>query len=311
MALKTADARSTLPDRIVLYGVEGVGKTTWAAQARKPIFLCAEDGIRNLEATKLLSPTGEAIRSWSDVMGALEELLTEAHDFETLVIDTADWLEPIIKNDVVNEHCKGSEAGFAAYGRGYDLAMGYWRKLLDALDRLREHRRMEIIMLAHAQLRAEESPSIGVEVKRFNMKIRGSDKCDPCAMIREWSDSFLFATFEEIKREEDNGKTRGNPTGRRVLKTQHAMMWRAKTRWKIPAEIPLSYEAYAKHRGTVSRLPEFQAKVNVALALLENHPQIAEMRAEAERCKHDEAKLGALLSELESAVAASNDSQPF
>lgn len=310
MALHTADARSTLPDKIVLYGVEGVGKTSWAAQAPAPVFLCAEDGIRNMEATKLLSPTGGDLRLWSDVMGALEELLTEAHDFKTLVIDTADWLEPIIKNDVIASHFEASEAKFDAFGRGYSVALTYWRKLLDTLDMLREKRRMEIIVLAHAQLKAEESPSLGIEVKRFNMKIRGSDKCDPSAMIREWCDSLLFATFEEMKRKDDAGKVKGNPTGRRVLKTQHAMMWRAKTRWKIPAEIPLSYEAYAKHRGTVSRLPEYQSKANVALALLEAHPAVAEMRAEAAKCQNDETKLGALLQELEAAVSMSTSS-PF
>lgn len=311
MALHTADARSTLPDRIVLYGVEGVGKTTWAAQAKKPVFLCAEDGIRNLEATKLLSPTGEAIRSWPDVTGALEDLLKEPHDFETLVIDTADWLEPIIKNEVVAAHFEASEAKFDAFGRGYNMALTYWRKLLDLLDRLRSDRRMEVVILAHAQLRAEESPSIGVEVKRYGMKIKGSEKCSPSALMSEWCDSLLFATFEEMKRESETGKVKGNPTGRRVVKTQRGMMWSAKTRWKIPAEIPLSYEAYAKHRGTISRLPEFQSKVNASLARLEAHPQIKEMRAEAERCWSDENKLGALLSELDGAVAASDDPSPF
>lgn len=310
MALHTADARSTLPDRTVLYGVEGVGKTSWAAQAPKPIFLCAEDGIRNLDVKKVLSPTGEPIRLWQDVMGALEALLTEAHDFQTLVIDTADWLEPLVKADVMATYFENSEAKFDAFGRGYNMAMGHWRKLVDALDRLRTDRRMEIILLAHAQLKSEESPSVGQEVKRFGLKIKGSDKCSPSALLSEWCDSLLFATFEEMKREDDAGKVRGAPTGRRVLKTQRGMMWSAKTRWKIPAELPLSYEAYSKARGVLSRLPEYQSKVNVALALLEAHPAVAEMRAEAAKCQNDETKLGALLQELEAAVSMSTSS-PF
>ena len=88
MALMTKNARSNAPDRIVVYGVEGVGKTTWAAQAPNPVFLCAEDGVRGLDVPKLLCPNGDEVRTFNDVKVALGALLDEPHDFKSLVIDT-------------------------------------------------------------------------------------------------------------------------------------------------------------------------------------------------------------------------------
>ena len=48
MAVNFDSLRSTTaltPPRILLHGVAGIGKTTFAAGADEPVFLCTEDGL--------------------------------------------------------------------------------------------------------------------------------------------------------------------------------------------------------------------------------------------------------------------------
>lgn len=311
MPLHVASAKSNQPDRIVIYGVEGVGKTTFGAQAPAPIFLCAEDGVRSLDVPKLLTSHGDDPKTFNDVLDCLGCLISEEHSYRTLVVDTVDWLEPLIKADTMATFCQGDEGKYDAFGRGLKMSIGNWRKLLVMLDAVRTSKNMEIILLAHAQLKAEESPTVGQEVKRYAMKIPGSPGASPSALLREWCDSLLFATFEEVRREESPGKIKANPTGRRVLKTQRAMMWEAKTRWKLPVEMPLSYEAYAKARGVLSRLPEFRQKAQAALAALAAHPAIKDMESEVSAAQEDETKLGALIQEFEALIAEQGRTDNF
>jgi len=303
MPIHTTNARSHAPDKIILYGVEGVGKTTWAAQAPNVMFLCAEDGVRGLDVPKLLTSRNDEIKTFNDVLDAVSQLLEEPHDFKTLVIDTIDWLEPLIKADTMATFCQGDESKYDAFGRGLKMSMGNWRRLLTTLDAVRTARGIEIIMLAHAQLKAEESPSVGQEVKRYAMKIPGSPGASPSALLREWCDSLLFATFQDMRFEGEDKRVRANPTGRRVLKTQRAMMWEAKTRWKLPVELPMSYKAYADARGVLSRLPEFQTRANKALMELISHPAHTTMADEVKEKWENEALLGALIQELEALIS--------
>lgn len=199
-----------------------------------------------------------------------------------------------------------------SFGRGAGFAMAYWRRWLTLLDAVRQ-RGMEVVILAHAALKTEESPAVGTEVKRFGMKMPDSPKASPNALMREWCDSLLFATFEEVRREDDKGNVKANPTGRRVLKTQRAMMWEAKTRWKLPPELPMSYEAYAKHRGVLSRLPELNQKAANLLTALIANPHYADMAKEAHDYREDETKLSALIQEFEAVLAQRNNPEdnPF
>lgn len=297
MALCTASARSNLPDRIVIYGVEGVGKTHWAAGSVKPVFLLAEDGVRNLDVPKLMNASGTDISTFNEVMAALTDLTEEPHDFKTLVVDTVDWLEPLIRQHVVATHCQGDDEKYDAFGRGVGFSMNYWRQLLARFDSLRVRRGMEIILVAHAQLKAEESPTIGAEIKRYGLKLPGTANAQVYSLVREWPDSLLFATFEETAKKEGD-KIKGNLTGRRVVKTVRGMMWAAKTRWALPPELPLSYEAYAKARGTLSRLPEFREAARARLGRLVSHPAYKDMDEAVTKAWDNETELGGVLQEL-------------
>lgn len=235
------------PDRILLVGTEGVGKTTFAADAPSPIFICAEDGIPVIlgEVPRFPPP-----QSFADVQEAVRVLIREEHEFQTLVIDTVDWLEPIIWKDLcvrngwLDEH-DTPDIERPGYGKGYVAATEEWRKLLAGLDVLRNRKGMEIILLAHAAIKSFQNPA-GDDYMRYECKLHKG----AAALVKEWTDVNLFAIHEEFAKEVRGKVTRkGVSTGRRVIHTTRDAAWDAKNRHDLPAELPLNYADYAAARA--------------------------------------------------------------
>ena len=130
------------PPRLLVYGTSGIGKTTLGQQAPAPVFLQTEDSEVNC-------PTFGLLRTYNQVMEAMASLLEEPHDFRTVVVDSLDWLEPLIWAEVcrANKWAKIEDAG---YGKGYVAANDQWRLVLDGFNALRDERGMGIIFLAIA-----------------------------------------------------------------------------------------------------------------------------------------------------------------
>lgn len=227
------------PDRILLVGTEGVGKSTFAAAAPSPIFLAAEDGVRHLDVASFPEP-----KSFADVLDALRSLATETHEYRTLVLDTVDWIEPLIWQHVCERNGWPTieEPG---YGKGYAVATEEWRRLLVALDHLRTARSMEVILLAHATVKTFKNPA-GTDFDRYECKLQKG----AAALLREWCDANLFAVYEEfVKEGKGLARAKGVSTGARVLKTVRTAAWDAKNRHGLPEELPLDYAAYAEARA--------------------------------------------------------------
>lgn len=142
------------PPRMFIYGTEGVGKSTTAAQAPRPIFIQAEDGLDQIDCESF-----PLARTFADVVGALSELYAEQHPYQTVVIDSLDWLERLVWDDVCREYgVKSIEKADGGYAKGYTHALTQWRQILDGLDALRNDRNMAIILLAHAKVEKFDDP---------------------------------------------------------------------------------------------------------------------------------------------------------
>jgi len=226
------------PDRILVVGTEGVGKSTFAANAPKPIFIAAEDGVRHLSVASFPEP-----KTWGDVFDALRVLASDEHEYTTVVIDTVDWLEPLCHRHVcaLNGWTTIEDPG---YGKGYVPATEEWRKLLAALDFLRAKKEMEVILLAHAAIKVFSNPA-GDDFSRYELKLQKS----AAALLKEWCDANLFASHEEFVTEKKGiTRAKGISTGRRVIHTERTAAWDAKNRHNLPHELPLSYTDYAAAR---------------------------------------------------------------
>jgi hypothetical protein len=146
--------RTPKPPRILLYGGEGTGKTTFGSQAPKPIFVPTEDGQDAITSGKFPLAT-----RYDDVIAALTELRNQPHDYETVVIDSLDWLERLIWDKLCGQYGASSiEKVDGGYARGYMHALSDWRDIIDHLNALRHDRNMVVLLIAHAKVERFEDP---------------------------------------------------------------------------------------------------------------------------------------------------------
>ena len=230
-------SRTRKAPRIVIYGPEGIGKSTFGASAPSPIFLPTEDGIDQLDGVASFP----LAKTYKDIETAIESLLHEQHEFASLVIDTLDWLEPLLWDSVCSDHKKSGIESFG-YGKGYTIAADKWRELMAMLNDLREQKNMAIILAAHSQIKRFDDP-VTDPYDRYKIKLH--EKAS--AIVREWSDILGFASQRTMTRTADVGFdkkiTRGITTGERLLWLHEQPAFEAKTRYKLPESIPLSWDA--------------------------------------------------------------------
>jgi hypothetical protein len=220
------------PQKAVLYGPEGVGKTTLASQLPDPVFLDTEGGTHHLDVVRF-----EGTDSWEAITAAIAALAAGGHDFKTLVLDTVDWAEKRLAEHLCAKANKESIEDFG-YGKGYVLLAEEFAKFLSSLDRLLA-RGMHVVFLAHSTVRKFESPDQAGSYDRYELKL--SKQVAP--LVREWADAIFFVNFVTRLAEKDNGKMRGVGGKERALFTTHTAAYDAKNRHGLPDK--LSFEAAA------------------------------------------------------------------
>lgn len=258
------------PLRVLLYGSDGVGKTTFAAGMPTPIFLGPEDGTSTIDVARFPVP-----RDWLDVKDAVAELTNEPHEYGTLAIDTLDWLEPLLWEHVCRTAgVKSIEAVGGGYGKGYVAALDEWRSLLASLDRLRDQRGMHVILLAHAWIRTFKNPDPDQgDYDRYELKLHAKAS----GLLKEWSDAVLFANYETLTTTK-GGRTRGISSGARLVYTERRAQWDAKNRYGLPETLPLSWDDLeaAMSKGEVRSVEALSAECARLLELVD-----ADTRAKA------------------------------
>jgi hypothetical protein len=234
--------RST-PPRILLYGTEGIGKSTFASQAPNPIFIPTEDGLGEISCASF-----PLAKKYTDVEAYLSALAVEHHDYQTVVIDSCDWLEQLIWDDLCHiSHTATIEKVDGGYGKGYIAALSYWRQIVDALEALRAGRNMAVILISHARVEKFEDPESSA-YDRYTPRLNKH----AAALLTEWSDAVLFATRKFRTESEDAGFGRertiavglGKDGGERKLRTVGGPSCVAKNRYNLPYEMDLSWDAF-------------------------------------------------------------------
>lgn len=221
------------PMRILAYGTEGVGKSTFAAGAPSPIFIGTEDGTAQLDVARFPEP-----KSWQDVFDAVAALKRDAHDYKTVVVDTLDWAEPLCWQHVCAKAKKENIEAFG-YGKGYIAALDLWRELLETLSDLRAARGMHIVLLAHANIRQFHNPE-GDDFDRYELKLHAKAG----GLCKEWCDAVLFMNYETFA-VKDGNRVRGVGSGARYIHTERRAAYDAKNRYGLPERIELSWDAFA------------------------------------------------------------------
>jgi len=242
---KIETGRRRSPPRALLYGNEGVGKSTFGAQAPSPIFIQCEDGLDEIACSRF--PLAE---SYESVVAALRELHAQPHEYETVVVDSVDWLERLIWDKLCAQYGVSSiEKVDGGYARGYTHALTYWREIIDHLNALRNGRGMVVILIAHSKVERFEDPE-SAPYDRYSPRLHKH----ACALLAEWCDAVLFATRKVRTQSEDTGFNRqrttafavGKDGGDRILRCNGGPTCLAKNRYGINETLPLSWAAFVQ-----------------------------------------------------------------
>lgn len=230
------------PRRVMIYGTHGIGKSTFGSCAPKPVFVPTEDGLNDLKVK--MFPVAKSFGQFMDNLGKLAD---GPHEFETVVIDSADWLETLIWNQVCADGGKNSIEEFG-FGKGYGYAGHYWEHVIKLLEQCgdREVRNigpgMMTILIAHAKVQRFEDPQTD-PYDRYEPNLHKTAS----ALLQEWVDEVLFARQRVVTIAKPAGsktEVRGVSAGERLLYTTEQPSHLAKNRLALPLELPLAFSSY-------------------------------------------------------------------
>ena len=228
--------RQPQPPRLMVYGAEGVGKSSFAASAPKPVFIQTEDGLSEIDTAKF-----PLCATYADVVEQLKAVRDGEHDFQTLCIDSLDWLERLIWDRVCQDYgVKSIEKADGGYGKGYTHALTYWREIVKLLNEIRAKRQMAVILVAHAKVERFEDPEHPA-YDRYQPRLHKAAN----SLVCEWADAVLFAT-RRMRIDSTTGKAApvGADGGERVIRTNGSPAFNAKNRYSLPTEMALSWTAF-------------------------------------------------------------------
>lgn len=306
---KATQGKIIQPNLWLVYAYGKMGKSSLAAEGPSAVFIGPESGTANLNVARL--PTN----SYLEVMDAVKALTLEEHSYQTLAIDSLDWLEPLVWEHVIETvpHEKGHRVKSIedyGYKAGYVHALGPWRKLIAALNQLREKRGMHIIVIAHPHSKEAKDPTVATEYNRVQIKLH--DKA--AALWKEYVDCILFISPESTVAVDKKGKGKAisfkDEIVDRYIYTEWSTGWEAGNRFGLPPRLP-----YIKGQGWETIMtaigdanPESaEAALTVVqnLALqITNEELRAKVSAAIEANKTNKTQLERLQSKLRTIIAA-------
>lgn len=228
------------PQRVVIYGTEGIGKSTFASHFPDPLFIDTEGSTAHLDVKRLPEPT-----SWSMIFEEIDFVVKNPSSCKTLVIDTADWAEQLAAKHVCATN-KVPSIESIGYGKGYVYLEEEFGKLLNRLSDVID-KGITVVITAHSEIKKFEQPDEMGAYDRYQLKLE--KKTAP--LLKEWSDLLLFANYKTIVLNVDNqgarkGVNKAQGNGRRVMYTSHMPSWDAKNRHNLEGELPFDYGCIKK-----------------------------------------------------------------
>lgn len=225
--------------KVVIYGPEGIGKSSFAAQFPEPLFIDTEGSTAELNVARTKRPS-----SWTMIIEQIKEVMSTPGLCKTLVIDTIDWAENLCVEHVCQTRGKKGIEDFG-YGNGYVYSKEEFGRFLNLLSDVKD-KGINVVLTAHAQLRKFEQPDELGAYDRWELKLGKKTASQTAPLIKEWSDMLLFANYKTIVvATDDQGKKHKAQGGKRVMYTTHHPCWDAKNRYGLPEETAFDYSVIA------------------------------------------------------------------
>ncbi len=221
--------------KTVIYGAEGIGKSTLAVKFPQPLFIDTEGSTKNLDVARLPAPT-----SWEMLLQEIDYVKT-ARPCKTLIIDTIDWAEQLCIADLCAKNGKAGIEDFG-YGKGWEYEKESFGKFLNRLTEV-VNAGINVTLTAHATMRKFEQPDEMGSYDRWEMKLGSKTTNKIAPLVKEWADVVLFCNYKTMVVQTDKeGKKHKAQGNKRVMYTTHHPCWDAKNRFGLPEEIPMDYE---------------------------------------------------------------------
>ncbi|ERJ83221.1 hypothetical protein HMPREF1987_01109 [Peptostreptococcaceae bacterium oral taxon 113 str. W5053] len=225
--------------RIVIYGPEGIGKTTFASKFPQPLFVDTEGSTSQFDVARMDTPS-----SWTMLLEQIKYVISHPEVCKTLIIDTIDWAERLCVESVCAKHGKKGIEDFG-YGNGYVYVAEEIGRFLNLLNDVID-KNIHVVLTAHAQIRKIEQPEEFGGYDHWELKLGKKTGSQTSPLVKEWADMLLFANYKVISvAVDDKGQKRKGTGGKRTLYTTHHVCWDAKNRHSLPDEVEFDFQSIA------------------------------------------------------------------
>ena len=257
MALKIERGRRHSPVRAVVYGTEGIGKSTLAAAFPSPVILDTEEGTHHLDVARV------SIGSWDELRAAIAEIGGGRGEFRTVVIDSADWAERLLVEHLLAEHKQKSIEGFG-FGKGYTLLAEGFGRLLTQCDALIGVG-LNVVFVAHSKVQRTSPPDMADGFDRYELKLTKQT----APLLKEWCDLLAFCNYKTAVTEGSDGRKKATGGKRRLMHLERAAAWDAKNRYGLDAELPMTIDSLSPIFAEPARRPGWRDRVAAATTVEE------------------------------------------
>ena len=223
------------PQKVVIYGPEGIGKSTFASKFPGAIFCDTEGSTKKLNVMRLERPTSAEM-----LYECIDYVAAHRSEYSTFVLDTADWAEKLLTKDVCAKAKKTGIEDFG-YGKGFTYLSEEFGRLLNRLEDLIGYG-INVVVTAHAQLQKFEQPDESGSYDRWTLKLTKQDS----SLLKEWADAVLFVNYKTFVEKVKDKKYKATG-GKRTMYTVHHSCWDAKNRWGLPEEVDFDYSIISPH----------------------------------------------------------------
>ena len=232
MSLPIKTGKIIRAQRVVLYGIAGVGKSTFASKFPKPLFADTEGGTDQLDVDRVVC------QKWPDLLEVVRAL--PSLDYQTLIIDSVDWACDHMTTWMLADDDKQSVEDYG-YGKGYSRQGELWTDFLRQLNAL-QAANIHVVLIGHAEVRKHEMPDDQGSYDRYLLKL--PKRAQPITM--EWADAVFFANYE-TKIVERDGKKKAVGGKRRLLHTDRCAAYDGKNRLGLKPTLPFEFKEVAEH----------------------------------------------------------------
>jgi hypothetical protein len=229
--MKITSGKQTRAQRVAIYGVESVGKSTFAAQFPKPLFLDVEGGTAHLDTDRV------EIATLAELESAIRECQTT--DYQSVIIDSADWAERLVLEGMLAQDKKKSVEDYG-YGKGFVMLAEKFARLLTIADQIVAGGK-NVVFIAHSKVQRVEPPDMLSAYDRYELKLTKQS----APLLKEWADELWFFKFKTKTVESESGRSKGVGGKERIILTTHSAAYDAKTRSGLAEELPMAWESVA------------------------------------------------------------------